>query len=398
MSADPSTLQPPRHTGTQCKVMVEQGMLAYPCSLIQGHYDPAAEDPEPHYAIEVGRSVRAWQAWAAREQERIDNPVLTTQATDVIGKCPNCLGDLVAALTATGEPGAHCVDPECPIGIISIASGHGAPTQTIEDVLADVPEGFEVAPIGVEAGDEATLPESQIPEWLDVLPGSPTPTATEMAGCREAYDQAVNDFKMKNVKVHFDRGHAGVTAVHGGGSAETHVEMPQPTKQREGDQRIPDGDESQPDDFQRYIADLAGRRAIGIERYGQAHRPFNGRNTLLDAYEETLDHGLYLRSLLTQAEADRERLIEVVTKALYPILEENDPTVDEAYLARFAETAVDRIMGWVVSRNLTDEQMQSVTLDAMHASIHESVTYEEMAAKVVAELRAAMGLPTWLTG
>lgn len=92
--------------------------------------------------------------------------------------------------------------------------------------------------------------------------------------------------------------------------------MSEPTKVRPGDQVLPTGDTSIPDDQSLVIADIERRRQVGIERYGQGHRPFNGRNTLLDGYEEILDLLVYWRSLLRAREANRERLIEVVTVAL----------------------------------------------------------------------------------
>ena len=50
------------------------------------------------------------------------------------------------------------------------------------------------------------------------------------------------------------------------------------------------------------IADIERRRNVGIERYGQALMPNNGRNAILDAYEETLDLCCYLRQLLLEQE------------------------------------------------------------------------------------------------
>lgn len=41
--------------------------------------------------------------------------------------------------------------------------------------------------------------------------------------------------------------------------------------------------------------DLAGRKQIGIERYGQPLQAHNGRDALRDAYEEALDLLVYLR-------------------------------------------------------------------------------------------------------
>jgi len=51
-------------------------------------------------------------------------------------------------------------------------------------------------------------------------------------------------------------------------------------------------------------ADLEERECIGVERYGTPLRIFNGRDALVDAYQEALDLVCYLRQLL----AEQERL------------------------------------------------------------------------------------------
>lgn len=48
------------------------------------------------------------------------------------------------------------------------------------------------------------------------------------------------------------------------------------------------------------IADIIARRDVGIERYGTALQPNNGRNALLDAYEEVLDLAMYLKQRLVE--------------------------------------------------------------------------------------------------
>jgi hypothetical protein len=48
--------------------------------------------------------------------------------------------------------------------------------------------------------------------------------------------------------------------------------------------------------------DLEGRLQIGIARYGQPLQPFNGRDSLQDAYEEILDLAVYLRNELFERE------------------------------------------------------------------------------------------------
>ena len=114
-----------------------------------------------------------------------------------------------------------------------------------------------------------------------------------------------------------------------------------PTKTRPGDQVLPTGDESLVDDQALLIQDIEARRQVGIERYGQGHRPFNGRNTLEDMYEEQLDLLVYLRSIKRMSEATREELIKVVSDVL--ITNGFQRVVCDA----MAEVVVDRIMGWV---------------------------------------------------
>lgn len=48
------------------------------------------------------------------------------------------------------------------------------------------------------------------------------------------------------------------------------------------------------------VADLEQRMALGIRRYGVALQPFNGRNMLLDAYDEALDLAVYLKGALLE--------------------------------------------------------------------------------------------------
>jgi hypothetical protein len=48
------------------------------------------------------------------------------------------------------------------------------------------------------------------------------------------------------------------------------------------------------------IQDLVVRYKKGIESYGVALKPFNGRDALQDAYEEALDMCLYLRQALEE--------------------------------------------------------------------------------------------------
>lgn len=48
------------------------------------------------------------------------------------------------------------------------------------------------------------------------------------------------------------------------------------------------------------IADLEVRLQVGIQRYGTALQPHNGRDMLRDAYEEALDLATYLRGVIAE--------------------------------------------------------------------------------------------------
>lgn len=70
-------------------------------------------------------------------------------------------------------------------------------------------------------------------------------------------------------------------------------------RQRPGDQPLPVPN-GQPDVQSMVIADVTARREVGIQRYGTALQPNNGRDALRDAYEEALDLACYLRQIIAE--------------------------------------------------------------------------------------------------
>lgn len=54
------------------------------------------------------------------------------------------------------------------------------------------------------------------------------------------------------------------------------------------------------DIWQSVIADMEARRRLGIERYGVPLQPNNGRDPLIDAYQEALDLAVYLRQAIEE--------------------------------------------------------------------------------------------------
>lgn len=62
--------------------------------------------------------------------------------------------------------------------------------------------------------------------------------------------------------------------------------------------------------WQLVLADIDLRNLLGIERYGTPLQAFNGRNAVLDAYQEALDNIVYLRQAVEEWLTYRELLNE----------------------------------------------------------------------------------------
>lgn len=119
-----------------------------------------------------------------------------------------------------------------------------------------------------------------------------------------------------------------------------------PTKQRAGDQVLPTGDESVEDDQARLIQFITERRQVGIERYGQGHRPFNGRSTVLDLLEELVDGAVYATALVRTREATRAEVRAAIVKGLegFEVRFEDTPVAPEF----LADQLSDRLADWAV--------------------------------------------------
>lgn len=73
-------------------------------------------------------------------------------------------------------------------------------------------------------------------------------------------------------------------------------------KKRAGDQDPPTVNDH-PDIQNMVIADIEARRLVGIERYGTALQPFNGRDVFRDLYEELLDAACYVKQAMVERDA-----------------------------------------------------------------------------------------------
>lgn len=132
------------------------------------------------------------------------------------------------------------------------------------------------------------------------------------------------------------------------------IALARPTKQRPGDQALPQGGKECVQDL--IIADMEESKRVGRERYGSVLMTFNGRKGFQDVHEEVRDLLVYLTAMRREAEATRETLIEVVTQALtdYPEQSRVEMAPENA-----ATRAVDTVMGWVVGQmNTTTAEEQ----------------------------------------
>ena len=61
------------------------------------------------------------------------------------------------------------------------------------------------------------------------------------------------------------------------------------------------------------IHDLKSRSEMGKEKYGEVLKPFNGRDALIDAYQEVLDLAVYFKQLIFE----RNRLMHNINIHLH---------------------------------------------------------------------------------
>jgi len=119
-----------------------------------------------------------------------------------------------------------------------------------------------------------------------------------------------------------------------------------PTKQRPGDQRLPSGGGACVQD--RIIADMTESKRVGIERYGQVLRTFNGRKGFQDVFEEVRDLHVYMTMIAMEAEASGDDLVGVVES----MLDEWDSCISAMTAREVAEQIIDRLGGWLLANRL----------------------------------------------
>lgn len=96
-----------------------------------------------------------------------------------------------------------------------------------------------------------------------------------------------------------------------------------------------------PDCWELVLADMRDRRQMGIDKYGKPLRPDNGRDALVDAYQEVLDLTVYLRQAIEQQRAVEHRINEEILSKIsaqnkiLSNISDRSRCVDELRQARF---------------------------------------------------------------
>lgn len=86
------------------------------------------------------------------------------------------------------------------------------------------------------------------------------------------------------------------------------------------------------------VADLTARAEEGRKKYGTYLESFNGRDALMDAYQESLDQTMYLRQAIEERDSVKAR-IDVKTVPLADMLVRFGFTGEE--LGYFDRTALE---------------------------------------------------------
>lgn len=315
MSA-PTTPERQISVSPRCDKMVQGGgLMSYHCSLPQGHEQQTSdpEDPQPCYAVESGPATRRWQAWSRREHQR---KIAPAPPAGLVIDCPTCHEP---AMKVTDDGGA--------------CENCGATAEIQQDLSSVSDIGEPMLPgDGDVAAPAPADPERDVEIREAAKAFSPAEVFASLRGdgCGSEHSPGSNPNCVMS------------PAFEAAGFAEA----PESLRQRPEDQILPSGDEAIPDDQSLVIADIETRREVGITRYGQGHRPFNGRNTLLDAYEESLDGAVYLRSLLRARATTKGDLIDHLGHALDKISKEY-AAAGEYHIDRMAAELADRVTDYV---------------------------------------------------
>lgn len=77
---------------------------------------------------------------------------------------------------------------------------------------------------------------------------------------------------------------------------------------------------SWPQVWSQVIDDMTERNKLGIKRYGTPLQPFNGRDSLIDVYEELLDASVYIKQAIIERNTVRANDILQLNEAPWMLI------------------------------------------------------------------------------
>lgn len=92
------------------------------------------------------------------------------------------------------------------------------------------------------------------------------------------------------------------------------------------------------------IADMQERDASGLRKYGTRLRPFNGRDSMVDAYQEGLDLVVYMRAKLIEL-ASVAQVLQQCANILENPTSQKDDILTVAAAIRTQTRIVSRVIG-----------------------------------------------------
>jgi hypothetical protein len=133
------------------------------------------------------------------------------------------------------------------------------------------------------------------------------------------------------------------------------------------------------------IADCEERHRLGVERYGTPLQPFNGREVLVDAYQEQLDGLAYMRQAIEERRALDARLAQLEA--------DQRAAIDERDRAHAEATSLRRLASFYRSAALCGETLTKgdaeyrAELDGLVAAAEGARVVAPWAPEHIAELR-----------
>lgn len=253
-----------------CNERVGRGTITWPCSLDTDH-------PGPHFAVESTASQGDRRRWLAdrAEQER--------QAASGLGQFQGPAETTAQRYTENPTP-------------VPVSSGRARLHQGCSSAECLVYDGEP--PTRLSAYKECPYggaPPARIPSDAVVA-------VEQQASYTAVLDKGTSNEEAVLITEFGDRVEIMRGAPAGSNGGEVTVQSG--LKQRPEDQPLPVTNDY-PDIQSQVIADIEKRRQVGISRYGTALQPHNGRDMLLDLYEELMDALIYTKGVMIERDNPR---------------------------------------------------------------------------------------------